>query len=32
MSKVRVKVDLDNAVDREYLMNMGFRYNIVYFA
>ena len=32
MSKVRVKINLENAVDREYLMDMGFRYNIVYFA
>ncbi len=32
MSKVRVKIDLENVVDREYLMDMGFRYNVVYFA
>lgn len=32
MSRIKVKIDLDNAVDREYLMDMGFRYNIVYFA
>ncbi|MFH0334725.1 hypothetical protein [Clostridium perfringens] len=32
MSKVRVKVDLENAVDREYLMDMGFRYDMVYLA
>lgn len=32
MSRIKVKIDLDNAVDREYLMDMGFKYNIVYFA